>query len=147
MADDTQTDPRISKDFLKKSAQASNVAPENVARFIDKGDEQGLKLTLAEVIDLYITSAKISQRELAKRMNTTHPTLNKFFNQEVSPTLEFLVKLSEATGITLTTLLGVSFPELVRSPVSPSSMFLAQLIEGLSDDKKRLILSIVGSKF
>jgi len=50
---------------------------------------------ISQIIDLR-TKKKISQRELAKRMNTKHPSIARFESGESNPTLAYLKKMADA---------------------------------------------------
>ncbi|MCM1546209.1 MAG: helix-turn-helix transcriptional regulator [Clostridiales bacterium] len=63
-------------------------------------------MELNETIKYYREQKGISQLELAKRIGTSHQNINRWESGEVSPSIEFCVRLADFYGISLDELVG-----------------------------------------
>ena len=66
------------------------------------------KLSVGENIRKVRTIRNISRKELAEKLNLSISAIQKYENGTVSPTIDTLVKISEALNVTIDYLLGIS---------------------------------------
>lgn len=76
-----------------------------------------------------------SQVELAKRLNITKQTVSNWENENIQPSIEMLVHLSKALGVTTDHLLGLdTIPRISVEGLSPKAVaHLTLLIDDLRD--------------
>lgn len=90
-----------------------------------------------------------SLRAFARRVGIAHGTISNWINEDSpKPELAQLIKLSEVTGVSLETIIGLAYPDVVKkTALSPTARLLAQQFERLGDDVKESILALIrGSK-
>lgn len=97
---------------------------------------------LAEFILGYIKKNNLSRRQLAEKMDVQHRTLNHYINTNQTPTLYFLIQLSNATGYDLLSLVALVAPDHVHH-VSADDMMLAQDINKLPEARRAIIIELV----
>jgi transcriptional regulator with XRE-family HTH domain len=88
----------------------------------------------------------MSNREFARFINVSNTTINRAVDQKLDkePTLEFLVKVSEAIHVDVSTLVEMVHPQAVNeNRISPTAKALAQRIENLPEDVQAVIAAII----
>lgn len=86
----------------------------------------------------------ISDREFSRLLGVSNATISRAMSQDApEPSLDFLVKLSNGTGVSLMTLLKLSFPELRQVEVEPEARMLAEMIAQLPPDKREIAESFI----
>lgn len=87
-----------------------------------------------------------SYREFAKWLDVSIGTVSNMLNAEspVLPGIDVLLKVHQASGVALSDLIEIAFPEaVVRNDTPVSSRLLAQQIESLDPDMREAIRAIV----
>jgi transcriptional regulator with XRE-family HTH domain len=102
------------------------------------------KTSLGDFLDQEIHKRKMSVREFADLVGVTHPTIIKFREhgkKDVgNPSIEFLIKLAQATNTSLIALLAMSFPDAVPLlDVDADTLILSQRIQKLPDHIRQAI--------
>jgi len=88
----------------------------------------------------------MSARQLAEFFDVSPTTVTRAIDgrNPSTPGLDFLLKISQATGISLTALIEMAYPDASRgTSLSPQAQILAQQIEALPEDTREVILSII----
>jgi transcriptional regulator with XRE-family HTH domain len=76
-----------------------------------------LFMTLGEHITTLRKKNKLSQQELGKRANTSGDLVGRYERDEVKPSIEVVIKLADALGVSLDFLVGNTDLELDREAV------------------------------
>lgn len=97
---------------------------------------------LQEFILTYLSENDMSRRKLAEKMGVQHRTLNKYINEDKSPTLYFVHQLSRATGYDILTLIALAEPDSVHH-ASADAMLIAQRIDKLPELQRRIIIDLI----
>lgn len=97
---------------------------------------------LKEFILEYLSEHDMSRRTLAEKMGVQHRTLNKYLNENKSPTLYFTLQLSRATGYDILTLIALAEPDSVHN-ASADAMLIAQRIDKLPELQRRIIIDLI----
>src|SRR5690349_6447934 len=97
---------------------------------------------LQEFILEYLSEHEMSRRALAEKMEVQHRTLNKYLNEDKSPTLYFVSQLSRATGYDILTLIALAEPNSVHH-ASADAMLIAQRIDKLPELQRRIIIDLI----
>lgn len=98
---------------------------------------------LQEFIQGYLDdNNNMSRRALAEKMVVQHRTLNNYMNEDKSPTLYFLTRLSSATGYDLLTLVALVAPDNIHQ-VSADVMLLAQQIDKLPEPDRSIVIKLI----
>lgn len=102
-------------------------------------------LTLSDFIALDMKKRGMSVVEYAAFIGVAHSTISKHLNKKkkIVPQMQFLTKLSGATGTSLEVLLAIAFPDLVQTALSPRAMLLAQRLDGLPEPFQDEVLRLV----
>ncbi len=92
--------------------------------------------SLGDFIDQELHKRQMSVREFAEFVGVTHPTIIKFREhgkKDVgSPSIEFLIKLAQATNTSLVALLAMAFPDAAPLlAIDPATFILSQRIQKL----------------
>jgi transcriptional regulator with XRE-family HTH domain len=100
--------------------------------------------SLGDFIDQELHKRQMSVREFAEFVGVTHPTIIKFREhgkKDVgSPSIEFLIKLAQATNTSLVALLAMAFPDAAPLlQVDPPTLILSQRIQKLPDHIRQAI--------
>ena len=109
--------------------------------FINKAPD-GLNNVCGKNISFYRNQMKLSQRELADRINTTEATLSRYVSGAREPKVEVLANIATALGTTSDYLLGIetdefSFPKVQRILARNSSSMT-------KEEKRELIDALFG---
>ena len=107
-----------------------------------------MNLTLSDFIQSEMKKRDMGVVEFAKFVGVTHSTISKHLGEKAGvPSEDFLVKLSDATTVSLETIFGLAFPRVAnRMPVSPKAMLLAQRFDQLPESVQDFILRAVLSQ-
>ncbi len=81
---------------------------------------------------------KLSQRDLAKLLNTSYSVIGKYEREEMTPSIEAAVKLAGLLGTTVGYLLGENKESLLFK--DPAMLKRLEEIEGLPDEDKSGVL-------
>lgn len=102
---------------------------------------------LQAFIDSELKRRDWSYRALADAMGVAPSTITRIMDQKkpAEITLEFLVKLSKATNVSLEGIIGMVYPDVSALRATPSSMVLAQQIEQLPDHLQMAIRALIAS--
>src|SRR5258705_13152584 len=97
-----------------------------------------------------IDRRKVSVTEFAALVKVSHTTILRFTAVEPSkiyvPTLEFLNKLSIATGISLNSLLAICFPDTARKlDVDPDIAIICDIASHLPAATRQIVLRFMRS--
>lgn len=109
-------------------------------------DHQAFRTFLKSELD----RRKVSLREFATQVSVSHTTIQRFVDENPSklyiPTLEFLDKLSTATGVSLNTLLAICFPETARKlDIDPDTAIICDIASHLSPTTRQAVLRFMRS--
>lgn len=88
----------------------------------------------------------LSARQFADFVGVGHTTINRLIDPRnvVPPSMEVLLKVSNATKRSLLSLVELAYPnEVSDTNLSPSAQILAQDIEELPDNLKEAVLALV----
>lgn len=88
----------------------------------------------------------MSARQFAEFVDVAPSTVSRCIDEKNPqiPGLEFLIKLATATGVSITSLVAMAYPDLtVTTRPSPSAQILAQQIEQLPATTQEVILAII----
>ena len=66
-----------------------------------------MDLSLGENLKAVVDEQKVTQKDLAKKLNIAPTTLNGYISNKREPDLETLKKIAQALGVTVDYLLGV----------------------------------------
>lgn len=102
-------------------------------------------MTFAEFLQQEMRRRDLSVRQFAEVIGIDHSTLSKLmrFEKPPTPSTETLIAVSKATGVSLTTLIALAFPDLKNIEVTANVLMLAERIERLPPDKRDLIDSLI----
>jgi transcriptional regulator with XRE-family HTH domain len=100
----------------------------------------GLIMSLGEFISDELRKRDMSATRFAKIVGVDPSTITKAmrFDNPPEPSLEFLVKLSNATSVSLMTLLAIAFPEAEQIEIDTESRLLAERISQLPADRREI---------
>lgn len=99
--------------------------------------------TLADYIKKEMVLREMSMRAFAEICGVTHTTLMRYL-EGAEPTLDFLVKLSRATGADLISLIDLAFPGVIEaSRPSARAILFAQQLDQLPDDIREAIFRMI----
>lgn len=106
------------------------------------------QLTLAEFLEIEMNQRKMSVREFARFVGVSHSVISKHHNKEdITPSIDFLLKLSEKTETNLQAVLAMAFPDVMKkTALSPRATILAQRFDNLSEPIQDMLLSFVVSQ-
>lgn len=88
----------------------------------------------------------MSARQFAEFVDVAPSTVTRCIDEKnpVIPGLDFLVKLSKATGTSITSLVGIAYPDLtLTTRPSATAQIMAQQIEQLPEATQEVILAII----
>ncbi|MCC6976540.1 MAG: helix-turn-helix domain-containing protein [Anaerolineae bacterium] len=98
---------------------------------------------LGDLIRSEMNIRRLSATAFADMVGVSTATITKCLNgEEGYPSVEFLLKLSDALNIDLCTLIAFAFPDSKARP-DPEVMILADRLSKLSDEGKALIRMLV----
>lgn len=108
-----------------------------------------VRSTLGGFILAEMQKRNMSARAFAELIGVDHSQVNKFLNHGIKesyagravgdPSLDFLAKLSQATGVSVYTLIGLVMPNLADVNVDAEARALADQIRRLPPESRRLI--------
>jgi transcriptional regulator with XRE-family HTH domain len=104
--------------------------------------------TLEEFVLAQMAQRDMSARQFAEFVGVSHSTVNRMLDSrnEIPPSMEVLIKISNATRVNLTTLIQLSYPDIALDEgLSPSAQLLAQQFEELPDNIKDVIMTLINS--
>lgn len=87
-----------------------------------------------------------SAREFARFVDVAPSTVTRCIDEKdpAVPGLDFLIKVATATGVSITSLVAMAYPDLtITTRPSPSAQILAQQIEQLPEATQEVILAII----
>jgi transcriptional regulator with XRE-family HTH domain len=87
----------------------------------------------------------LSRADFASLVGVSQDTINEVYNNDKSaPSLEFLLKLSEATGTGVDAIIAIAYPAYAeRFKVDPAIVLLVKELEGLSEAEQSFILNAI----
>lgn len=88
----------------------------------------------------------MSARAFAEFVGVATSTITRATDERepAVPGIEFLIKLAQATGVSITALVALAYPEVTLSTrPSPSAQILAQQIEKLPEAQRQIIAAII----
>ncbi len=88
----------------------------------------------------------MSNRQFAVVIGVSNATINRAVdeNNPAEPTLDFLLKLSKATSVSVIALVEMAYPDLVElNQPSPAALIMAQKIEKLPAHLQEAIAAII----
>jgi len=93
---------------------------------------------------------RLSIREFAAQVKVSHTTIQRFVDENPAklyvPTLDFLDKLSIATGASLNTLLAICFPESARKlEIDPEVAIICDMAARLPIATRQAVLRFMRS--
>lgn len=89
---------------------------------------------------------QMSAREFASFVEVAATTITRAIDERnpKAPGLDFILKLSKATRISVLTLIELAYPDVVQeTAISPSAKVLAQRIEQLPDNLQEAVAAIL----
>jgi transcriptional regulator with XRE-family HTH domain len=89
---------------------------------------------------------QLNNREFARLLDISESTLYRLINDKHPelPSREVLVKIAEATSTPLSTLVELTNPEVAEhARSSANAQFLAEMIEGLDEQKRKFVMTLV----
>ena len=89
-------------------------------------------MTLGEHITALRKRNKLSQAELGKRASTSGDLIGRYERDEVKPSVEVVIKIADALGVSLDFLVGKTSMEL-----DSEALKRLEEISALPDDEKR----------
>jgi len=100
--------------------------------------------TLKEFLNDQLDDRKMSVRAFGDLVGVSHEVITRFRNSDPSdevgyPSLQTLRKLSDGTGVSLNTLIQISYPELRRVDIDIDARLMAEEIAQLSPDDRRIV--------
>lgn len=100
--------------------------------------------TLKQFLNDQLDTRKMSVRTFGDLVGISHEVITRFRNSDPSddvgyPSLQTLIRLSEGTGISLNTLIQISYPELRRVDIDIDARLMAEEIAQLSPDDRRIV--------
>lgn len=98
--------------------------------------------TLGDFIRHELRQRKMSARQFAEHVGVSNTTINRAvdYNKEPpTPSLDFLVKLSKATGTSIYDLVELVIPDMARTDVDLEARILARRIRQLPKEKQEII--------
>ena len=87
--------------------------------------------------------AGLSQTELASKLNTTQKSISNWENGVNQPDFETMIKISELFGTSVDFILGIEHNFSRHLNYSSNHRKLLNVIEGLSEQKKIALLSLL----
>lgn len=87
-----------------------------------------------------------SDREFARKIGIASGTISMWLSEESAPKPELaqLIKVSDFTGISLETIIGLAYPDVAaRTAMSPSARYLAQTFEALPEEVQASIFALI----
>lgn len=91
----------------------------------------------------------MSFRQFAEFVGVGHSTVARALDSTnaPAPSIEFILKLSKATGVKAITLIGLAYPEVAAQEAIPvTTELLAQRIEQLPENIKTAIMALVSQR-
>lgn len=99
---------------------------------------ESLMTPLTEFIEGQIKNRHMTEREFARFVGVSNSTISRARGDDApEPSLEFLVKLSKATGHSLLSVLKLAFPDADLA-IDEQSVMLAERIAHLPPDKREI---------
>lgn len=101
---------------------------------------------LSNFIAQEIQRRGISARQFAEFVGVSSNTINRMLDpeDESSPSLDFLVKLANATNADLIAVISLAYPEVrQKTALTPTAAIIAQRIEQLAEDDRETVEAFV----
>jgi len=95
-------------------------------------------MTLGEHITTLRKAKKLSQQELGKRAETSGDLIGRYERNEVKPSIEVVIKLADALGVSLDFLVGKTQLELDKEALKR-----LELISQLPEQEKKQLYNVV----
>lgn len=97
--------------------------------------------TIGDFIEKELKKRRLSHREFAHQMGSTHTTLARVI-EHGNPQIDFLIRLSGYTKVSLERLVAISYPDSVHETPSDAEM-LAERINALPTLQRGIILDLI----
>lgn len=104
------------------------------------------EITLRHFILNEMHARDMSARQFAEFIGVSNATISRAIDprQAPTPSLEFLLKLSDATNVNFAHLAALAYPEVAQKmKPSASSQILAQLIEDLPENLREAVVALI----
>lgn len=100
-------------------------------------------MTFSEFIEAEIKKRSMSIREFSRFVGISHSAISKYLSNpdETNISIEFMVRVSEATKTDLASIVAMVYPDLTT--VNPDIRVLAERIANLPDDKRQMVESLL----
>lgn len=92
-----------------------------------------------------MTRRGMSARQFSEFLDVAPSTVTRCIDEKnpATPGLDFLLKVARATGVSITSLVAMAYPDLtITTRPSPSAQILAQQIEQLPEATQEVVLAI-----
>lgn len=102
--------------------------------------------TFQDFIRDEIEKRGFSDREFARKVGIAAGTISTWLSEDYVPKPELaqLVKVADYTGISLETIIGLAYPDVVeRTSMSPTARVLAQTFEALPKEVQSAIFALI----
>lgn len=102
---------------------------------------------LGEFIAEEMKKRDMSARKFSELVDVNHKTINKFLDPDGdpgNPSIEFLLKLAEATHTNVVALIGLAYPDVAEQmAISPNVEVLADRFSQLASNDQRVVLALI----
>ncbi len=101
---------------------------------------------LQEFVSNEMKRRGMSMREFADFVGVSHVTISRVLDPsraEYQGDIEFLVKLSKATKVSITSIVALAYPALATETKDISAQVLAEQIQQLPDAMREAVLAII----
>jgi transcriptional regulator with XRE-family HTH domain len=97
-------------------------------------------LTLRDFIEQEMHRREMTMRQFADFVGISHATISRTLDpiKPTEPTIDVLVKLAKATGVSLSSLIALLRPDLDEIDIDPRARVLAERIASLPDAKREI---------
>jgi transcriptional regulator with XRE-family HTH domain len=106
--------------------------------------------TFREFLKSQMSHRKMTMHEFAALVGVSHSTIHRFVYDEPSkqyiPTLEFLHKLAQGTGVNLNTIIAICFPDTGQAlEIDAEQAALLEAFKGLAPEMRPIVMKIIRS--
>lgn len=100
--------------------------------------------SLRDFIRQQMDMRHMSEREFAKFVGVSPGTINSYLVKTPLPGMEFLIKLSDSTGISLVTVITYAYPLTAdRLGIKPEVALMSELLTQLSEEYRGLVYTLL----
>ena len=101
-------------------------------------------MTLGSRIQKLRKENKLTQQELAKKINLSHPQLVRYENKDVQPPADVLKKIANIFGVSIDYLVNGENDQKAKETLQDDALLNQfKKISGLSKDKKNIVMDLI----